>query len=117
MYLSKKTFAQIPFFNYNFLVSNYFFGGYLYMQTATVTSNQQFHSRPCAIFVQQCNRLSSTLEVEVRGKVANAKSIMSMMSLVIRDGDSVIIRTNGTDEETSIGQLKEMISVKLPDYT
>ena len=62
-------------------------------------------ARPAALFVQEANRFSSTVNIEKDGRVANAKSIMGIMSLAIRHNTAVVISTDGHDEKEAMDAL------------
>ncbi|MDQ0206696.1 HPr family phosphocarrier protein [Alkalicoccobacillus murimartini] len=66
-------------------------------------------ARPAALFVQEANRFSSIVNIEKDGKVANAKSIMGIMSLAIRHDASIVISTDGHDEKEALDTLVDYI--------
>ena len=57
--------------------------------------------RPIAKLVQEASRFSSSVFFEYRDKKVNAKSIMGMMTLALKNGDDVDVVTDGTDEEAA----------------
>lgn len=59
-------------------------------------------ARPAAFFVQEANRFHSDISIERDGKVANAKSIMGIMSLAVQNGTIVKIIINGSDEQEAM---------------
>ncbi|MEK4566165.1 HPr family phosphocarrier protein [Alkalihalobacillus sp. FSL R5-0424] len=66
-------------------------------------------ARPAAMFVQEANRFTSVVNIEKDGKVANAKSIMGIMSLAIRQDATIVISTDGHDEQEALDTLVDYI--------
>ncbi len=59
-------------------------------------------SRLIALLVQTANRYDSSVYIDVQNKHVNAKSIMGMMSLALKNGESVTVVVDGADEEEAI---------------
>jgi len=70
------------------------------------------HARPAALFVQRANSYQSKITVENDGKVVNAKSILSVLSLGAEQGAKIKIVAEGPDEEEAICGLVELIKSK-----
>jgi catabolite repression HPr-like protein len=66
-------------------------------------------ARSAAQFVQAANRYSAHIEVEKAGKAVNAKSIMGIMSLALRQGEEVVLSADGPDEAEAVAGLKALI--------
>lgn len=66
-------------------------------------------ARPAALFVQEANRFHSDISIEKDGKVVNAKSIMGIMSLAVRNGASIKIMINGNDEAEAMKALVDYV--------
>lgn len=67
-------------------------------------------ARPVALLVQVASQYESSIYVETDDKKVNAKSIMGMMSLVIDEGESVVISANGKDEDKAIDKIEKYLS-------
>ena len=78
--------------------------------TARITDPQGLHARPAAQFVQAAGRFGSTIEVEANGQKGNAKSIMGLLKLGLRMGDSVTIRATGEDADLAASTLAALLS-------
>ena len=48
-------------------------------------------ARPVAELVQLASKYESTVHIEAQSKKVNAKSIMGMMTLAMKDGDKVVV--------------------------
>jgi len=81
------------------------------MQTAQikVTNENGLHTRPGAVFVKACKAFSSTITVENRGRTANAKSLMKLMSAGVLKDDVITLTIEGEDEVQAMEQLKIVI--------
>lgn len=67
-------------------------------------------ARQAALFVQEANRYSSDVYLEKDDKKVNAKSIMGIMSLAISKGTEVVISADGSDEESAVEALSELVT-------
>jgi phosphocarrier protein HPr len=71
-----------------------------------VESEVGLHARPAALFVQAA--AASSLEVTVAkagGQPVNARSILAVLSLDVRQGDEIVIRAVGVDAEQVVDAL------------
>src|ERR671931_2228664 len=71
-----------------------------------VESEVGLHARPAALFVQAASK--SPLEVTVAkadGKPVNAKSILSVLALDVRQGDEIVISAAGDGATAVVDQL------------
>jgi len=75
----------------------------------TVGLRAGLHARPAALFVQEANKFVSEIFVEKQGKSVNAKSIMGIMSLAISNGTEVVIKAEGTDADSAVNRLAELV--------
>ncbi len=67
-------------------------------------------SRLIALLVQTANRYESSVYIDVQTKHVNAKSIMGMMSLALKNGESITIVTDGNDEEEALRGVGEYLT-------
>lgn len=80
----------------------------------TVTNETGLHARPAAALVQFVKSMPGEVELIKEGKVANAKSIFSVMSLGISKGTEIFVRVTGEGEEANVDRVVEFIE-KLTD--
>ncbi|ACZ84423.1 HPr family phosphocarrier protein [Streptosporangium roseum] len=72
----------------------------------TVESEVGLHARPAATFVQTAAK--APLDVTVAkggGQPVNAKSILAVLSLDVRKGDTVVIKAEGEGADEILDQL------------
>ncbi len=70
------------------------------------------HARPAALFAQKASSFKSTVMILKGEKSANAKSIISIMGLGIKQGESIVIKTEGADADEAAAALKKLIEEK-----
>ncbi|HHY11326.1 MAG TPA: HPr family phosphocarrier protein [Firmicutes bacterium] len=78
-------------------------------ETVVVQSKVGLHARPAALFVQTASKFKSKVTLEANGKKANGKSILQVLSLGAKKGDSLLIRAEGDDEPEALKSLVELI--------
>ncbi len=64
-------------------------------------------SRPSAALVFEANKFDCDLEIHYADDVANMKSIMNIMALVIRKGEEFEVVAEGSDEIAAMQHLKD----------
>ncbi|WP_158736724.1 HPr family phosphocarrier protein [Alteribacillus sp. YIM 98480] len=77
--------------------------------TVEVKLKTGLQARPAALFVQEANRFQSNIHLQKDDKKVNAKSIMGVMSLAVRNGGTLQIITEGTDEEEAMQALTDYV--------
>lgn len=76
----------------------------------TITSAEGLRASRAAMFVQVAGRFSSQILVEKGNKKINAKSIMGVLSLGVKQGEKLYVFANGKDEEDAIAAMEKLIS-------
>lgn len=67
-------------------------------------------ARPVAVLVQKASMFDSKIYIEAEGKKVNAKSIMGMMSLTLKEGETFTVVTEGEDEVKAAEGIKSFFS-------
>lgn len=79
-------------------------------EASLVLSNPTgLHARPASLFVQTAAKFQSTIEVWKGGKQVSASTIMGVLSLDARNGDTITIRARGADAGDAIEALSELV--------
>lgn len=73
------------------------------------------HARPAGIFVKKASSYQSEVKVtnKVTGKSADAKRIMGVMSLGVKQGNEVLLEITGDDEAAAATELKDFMAENL----
>ncbi len=81
------------------------------MQKVEVTIRHQvgLHARPAALFVQTANKFKSEIQVINNEREADAKSILSILTLGAGQGAVVKLIAAGEDEEQAVATLCQLI--------
>jgi catabolite repression HPr-like protein len=66
-------------------------------------------ARPAALFVQEANRFSANVNLNKKGSVVNAKSIMGIMSLAVGHEEELLLSVDGADEVEAFKHLKDFL--------
>ncbi len=77
---------------------------------ATIVNPLGMHARPAAALVKLASGFTSDIEVVKDGMAVNGKSIMGVMMLAAECGSSVLVRTNGPDEEAAMRALLALVA-------
>lgn len=72
------------------------------LRKLTVPLQHGLHARPAALIAQQLSRSSAAVLIECRGRQANARSVVAIMSLEVRAGEEILIRATGTGAAAAI---------------
>jgi len=70
------------------------------------------HARPSAAFVQAASQFASDITLINDDKIANGKSIISLMVLAAECGAKIILKTSGKDETEAMDALVKLVANK-----
>jgi phosphocarrier protein HPr len=81
------------------------------MPETTLTIHHQvgLHARPAALFIQTAKQFDSNITVTHGEREANAKSILSMLTLGADQGAVITIHAEGEDAEQALAALKALV--------
>ena len=77
--------------------------------TLTIHHEVGLHARPASLFVQKANSYKSDIRVKFGETTGNAKSILSILTLGVNQGASIIIQAEGEDADQAIADLKALV--------
>ncbi len=75
----------------------------------TLVNSVGLHARPATFFIQKANSYRCSVWIENNSRRANAKSLLGVLSLGVRQGDSVTLIADGIDENEAIEGLCSLI--------
>jgi phosphocarrier protein len=76
----------------------------------TLKNKEGLHARPASIFINMTGKFQSTINIVKDGNVYNAKSIINILSLGVKCGETILLEAEGEDEEIAIAALVELIN-------
>ena len=71
--------------------------------TYKITDPLGIHARPAGLLVKKLNQYVSVVTIEKDGVQKNAKRILSLMSLGVKQNETVTLIFEGPDEEEAAG--------------
>ena len=75
--------------------------------TVEITNESGLHARPATAFTQLAANYASKVTIAANGKTADAKSILTVLTLGATKGTSV---TDGADEDDALTALSEFLT-------
>lgn len=75
----------------------------------TIGHDHGIHARPAALIAHFAKTAAAEIAVVVRGRKANAKSAVALMSLGAQRGEELTLIASGEGAEQAIGELKKLI--------
>ena len=79
-----------------------------------ISNRLGLHARAAARLVRRASQFNSSVELrrEDTGETADGKSILSVLLLAASRGTSLIIKTEGDDEERALNALADLVEQK-----
>ena len=85
------------------------------MKSATyrITNKMGIHARPAGLLVKEAKKFESECTITKDGKTKKLTQLMMLMSLGVKQGDTVTVTAEGADEEAAAAALKEFFENNL----
>ena len=80
--------------------------------TLKIDNKTGLHARPAALFAKEASAFQSTITILKGEKNVNAKSIISIMGLGVKQGDSLLLKVEGPDAEEAAAALEKLVANK-----
>ncbi len=81
--------------------------------TYAITDPNGMHARPAGALCKMAATFASKVMIAKDGREADAKRIMGVMQLGIKNGQEVTISVEGEDEETAVVELEKFMKENL----
>jgi phosphocarrier protein len=78
-------------------------------QDVTVTNDVGLHARPAAEFAKKAATFSCDVKVVKGGDESNAKSVLSVLKLDVRKGDTITLRTEGDGADDALAEIVTLV--------
>ena len=75
----------------------------------TVNNKMGLHARPAALFAQAARQFACDIWVTYDAREANAKSVLSMLTLGVEQGAIITIQADGEDADRALTALGELV--------
>ncbi|AQQ53430.1 phosphocarrier protein HPr [Planococcus lenghuensis] len=74
-----------------------------------IAGEEGLHARPASVLVGAASSFQSDVSLQHKEKKVNLKSILGVMSLGIKSGETVTISADGADEQEAIDRIDEVV--------
>ena len=81
--------------------------------TYVITDEQGIHARLAGLFVKEAAACECSVKISKGGKEVDAKRILGVMSLGVKKGEEITLRTDGADEEAAMEKLSAFLKDNL----
>ena len=71
----------------------------------TVARPTGLHARPAALFCREAARFAASVGIEKDGRRADARSLLSVLELDVRQGETIALVAEGADEDEAVRAL------------
>jgi phosphotransferase system HPr (HPr) family protein len=78
--------------------------------TITILDPVGLHARPAAVLVQTAGRYQARVRLVHGEKRADARSIIQLLSLGVRQGSAILVTAEGTDEEDALAAVLAVLT-------
>ena len=79
----------------------------------TIKDELGIHARPAGLLVKEASKFQSQISLEKNGKTGDAKKIFAVMGLGVKQGDTVLVKIEGTDEDVASSALESFFENNL----
>jgi len=79
----------------------------------TITDPNGIHARPAGLFTQKMQEFKSVITVKRDEQSADGKKLIALMKLRPKCGQSLVITTEGEDEDAAIEAAREFLTANL----
>lgn len=85
------------------------------MQTIkyVITDEVGIHARPAGLFVKEASKYKSDIKMSSNNREVNAKGLMAIMSLGVKQGMEITLTIEGEDEEVAATNLENFLKENL----
>ncbi len=81
--------------------------------TYVITDEIGIHARPAGLLVKEAKKYQSAITITCNGKSAAASKLMAVMSMGVKNADTVEVSVEGPDEETAFEQMQKFFRENL----
>ena len=79
----------------------------------TIKDELGIHARPAGLLVKEAKKFESECTITKDGKTKKLIQLMMLMSLGVKQGDTVTVSVDGADEDAAVASLKEFFENNL----
>ena len=79
----------------------------------TIKDELGIHARPAGLLVKEAKKFESECTITKDGKTKKLTQLMMLMSLGVKQGDTVTVSAEGADEDAAIAELEAFFKENL----
>ena len=79
----------------------------------TITDAEGIHARPAGLFLKEAAKFDCKVTIAKDGREVDAKRIMGVMSLGVKCGQEIVLRTEGEGEDNAMEELSRFLRENL----
>ncbi len=79
----------------------------------TIKDELGIHARPAGLLVKEAKKFESECTITKDGKTKKLTQLMMLMSLGVKQGDTITVSVDGADEDAAVASLKEFFENNL----
>ena len=79
----------------------------------TIKDELGIHARPAGLLVKEAKKYESECTITKDGKTKKLTQLMMLMSLGVKQGETVTVTAEGADEDAAIAGLKDFFEANL----
>ena len=81
--------------------------------TYVITDAQGIHARPAGLFVKEAASCECDVKISKDGKEVDAKRILGVMGLGAKQGNEIVLKCEGPDEDAAIEKRSKFLQENL----
>ena len=78
--------------------------------TYVIKEELGLHARPAGLLVKEAKKFQSATTLAAKGKTAAAGKLIAIMSMGVKQGETVTIKVEGDDEEAAAEAIQKFLS-------
>lgn len=78
-----------------------------------IKDNLGIHARPAGIIVKEAAKFSSNITIQKGEKSVDAKKLFALMSLGVKNSDTITVTFEGEDEDAAYEAITQLIEANL----
>lgn len=79
----------------------------------TIKDAMGIHARPAGLLVKEVGKYQSKISLTKDGKTVDAARLMAVMSLGVKQGQTITVTAEGDDEETAASGIQAFLEANL----
>jgi phosphocarrier protein len=78
-----------------------------------ITDPVGIHARPAGLLVKELARFSSAITISRGEDSCDGKKLLALMKLRVKQGENIVVKADGTDEDAAIEAAKAFLTAAL----